>query len=135
MTITAQQILDIRDDFPDPDDGSPVFGDSDITRYWERTDDAQDDTQHHEAALALMYRNLLGNAAKLRDYSAGATGEKLSQVFDHVRKMYDLYLPSLKAAQGQQRQVAFTHIRAIPRQNREYPAGFVFESDEDDDSL
>jgi hypothetical protein len=135
MAITAQQIADIRADMADPSGASEVFSDAEITRYWERTDGAEDDVQHHEAVMALMYRALLSNATKFRDYSAGATGEKLDQVYKHLQQQYETFKPALLAAQGTRRQFARALARNIPRQGRKFPRGHVLSVEDDDAGL
>jgi hypothetical protein len=43
-----------------------------------------------KAVLEVLYE-LLADAARMYDYSEGATQAKLSQVFDHVQKLIDMY--------------------------------------------
>lgn len=120
---TAEQIMDILIDVGDPD--AVTFNDADVARYWERCSGAQSDVQRHEAVMALMFRTLLSNAAKFRDYTAGETEEKMSQIFEQLKDLYEMYKPSLNAAQSQRRSVARAQWRNVPRQGRNYPAGFV----------
>lgn len=127
MTITAQQITDLRADIGD--EGETAFSDAEISRIWDRVSGASSTNEQHEAALALMARQLMSNAAKLADYSAGETSEKRSQIFKHLKMLYDMYKDSLERATGTQvRQFARRSVRVKPRQDREYPAEF----DEDD---
>ena len=114
MAITPEQIMDILIDAGDPD--AVTFTEGDVTRYWDRCSGAQNDVQRHEAVLALMFRTLLSNAAKFRDYTAGETEEKMSQIFKQLKQLYEMYVPSLNAAQGQRRAVARAQWRNVPRQ-------------------
>lgn len=129
MAITAEQIVDIRYDMADV--SGTVWSDGEITRYWNRLPGAADDTQRHEAVMALMYRSLMSNSAKFRDYTAGETEEKMSQIHKQVKELYKLYLPALEAAQGQRRSFARASVRNIPRQGRNYPSGYVHDPERD----
>lgn len=142
MSITAQQIADLRADIGD-NGNPPVFGDPEVSRIWDRLASAADDAQRHEAALGLMARQLLNNAARLHDYAAGNNEEKLDQVFKHLQAVYEMYRPALQAALGQKKQVVMSKLRAVPRQDRalpsDYQAGrkqrsgaFTWTDDEDD---
>lgn len=121
MSITTQQIADLRSDIGD--NGSPpAFSDTEITRIWDRLVGAQSDTQHHEAALGLMARQLLSNGTRLHDYAAGESEEKLDQVFKHFQQLYEMYRPALEAALGQKKQIVTSKVRPVPRQGRMLPA-------------
>lgn len=120
MAITAQQLADIRADIGD--ESSAIWTDDEISRVWERVSGATSTNQRHEATLALLVRQLLGNAVMLRDYTAGATAEKQSQVFSQLQKLYALYKDSLDSALGtDRRQVARGWVKGAPRQGREFP--------------
>lgn len=116
---SIDQINDLRADIGDQD-GS-TFSDDEIVRIWERVSGASDENRQHEAALAMMARQLMANAAKLTNYRAGAVSESRDQIFKHLEKLYALYKPSLDAALGTGRQFAKSTIRSKPRQNRTEP--------------
>jgi hypothetical protein len=120
MTLTPQQLQDLQDDSGIGSDQA-VFTDSELDRIWERVSGASSDTERHEAALYLIYRQLLGSANKLHDYTAGATSEKLSQVRANLKQMHDLYKPSYEAATSQATQFARTVLRKRPNQRRTRP--------------
>lgn len=128
MAITAQELADIRADIGD--ESGTIWTDADISRIWERVSGAANTNQRHEAALALLVRQLLGNAVMLRDYTAGATSEKMQQVFSNLQKLYAMYAPSLESALGtDRRQVARMWVKGAPRQGREYPDDY-FDTDQ-----
>jgi hypothetical protein len=116
--MTAQQIVDLRDDIAD---AKEAFGDPTLQRYWERTSGAADEFTHLNAVKALCYENLLANASLLHDYTAGATGHKLSQVRAHLKDQYARYAPALEAAMGQKREFGFVGLRSFPNADRTEP--------------
>jgi len=123
-TPTAQQIGDLRADVGD-EGASPAFTDDEITRLWARVSGASREVVQFEATLALMYRQLLANAAKFADYTAGDTEEKRSQVFKHLQAMYKMYQDHLEDVLGTEtRQFAKSTVRGVPRQNRSEPGDF-----------
>lgn len=122
MAITAQQLADIRADIGD--EAEAVWTDDEISRIWERMSGAPNDVVRLEATLAQMIRQLLANASMLRDYTAGATGEKMSQVMSNLQKLYALYEPSLKVVLGTGLESARGFTRGVPRQGRRYPSNY-----------
>lgn len=120
MALTATQLLDLQDDTGIGSDES-VFTDAELERIWERVSGASNDTERHDAALYLIYRQLLGSANKLHDYTAGATSEKLSQVRANLREMVNEFKSSYEAATSQQTQFARTVLRKRPNQKRIRP--------------
>lgn len=137
MAITSQQISDLRADFGDDDESSSteVFSDAEISRIWDRVSGAANDTIRHEASLALMFRQVLNQANKLHDYSTGATDEKLSQVRKHLKDSYEMYKPSLDAAQSRQTQMAITTLRGRKHQDRTFPANHISKLNPDNSSI
>jgi molecular chaperone GrpE (heat shock protein) len=121
MTITQQQIEDLRADIGDPGGDDPTFTDVEIGRIWDRLSGASDATQRHDAALALMARQLLTQAARLHKYTAGNTSEDLQQVFDHLEKLYKLFSPALAKVQGTAKQMGILGLRDARRDGRTVP--------------
>lgn len=120
MVITEVQRTRLRADYGDPD--KKVFkDDTQIDDIWERLNAASDDNTHHRAALALMFEQTLNSAVMLHDYTAGQTGEKLSQVYNHLERRYLSYKPALDAVMGQQAEFATRSIRPRVRQGRPVP--------------
>lgn len=118
MALTAQQLDDLRSDLGVT---SAIFSDDEVNRAWDRVEGASNDTQRHEATLALMARQLWTSSAKLHDYTAGQSSEKLSQVVDHLKAVYAEFKPALDAALNQRQQVVIGAVRPIPNQRRIYP--------------
>lgn len=123
MAISEQQLIDLRADFGDEDESSnvEVFTNGEISRIWDRVANAENETIQHEAALALMYRQVLSHANKLHDYSTGSSSEKLSQVRKHLKDSYEMYKPSLDAALSRQTQMSMTTLRGRKHQSRNFP--------------
>lgn len=120
---SAEQISDLRADVGD--EAGTAFTDDEITRIWARVSGAESEVIQHEAALALMFRQLMSNAAKFADYTAGDTDEKRSQVFKHLKTMYSLYADRLEDVLGTEtRQFSKRAVRGKPRQNRNEPGDF-----------
>lgn len=120
MALTAQQLNDLRADLGVD---STIFSDSELERLWDRVSGASSDTQRHEATLALMARQLWTSSAKLHDYTAGESDEKLSQVVTNLQKIYAAFKPALDAALNQRQQFVIGAVRAVPNQNRVQPIG------------
>lgn len=120
MAITEQQRNRLRADYGDPD--KKIFkDDAQIDDIWERLDAASDETTHHRASLALMFEQTLNSAVMMHDYTAGQTGEKLSQVYSQLERRYLSYKPALDVVLGQKSEFATRSIRPRVRQGRPIP--------------
>jgi len=117
-TLTTQQKADLRNDLGD---SNSAFTDAELQRNWDRTNGAASDLQHHNATLALSYRQLLASATKLHDYTAGATQEKLSQVRKNLEDMYKLFEPDLEASLGTRAGILRSKVASYPHQTRTLP--------------
>lgn len=117
-TPSSDQIADLKADIGDVND---AFSDPEITRIWSRVSGASDANSQHEAALALMARQLMTNAAKLHDFSVAGDSNKASQIFKNMKALYETFKPSLESALGTNQSVARGGLRAVPRQGREKP--------------
>jgi hypothetical protein len=83
--LTADQITDFRKDIADVNE---AFSPDELNRLYARAQDNYGKTAGVEAynqAVALAYRQLLANANKLANYSAGSTSESLAQVRNHIK--------------------------------------------------
>lgn len=120
-TPTDDQIEDLYNDIGDVN--RSTFTPDEISRIWSRVSGATSTVQQHEAALAMMARQLMAQSAKLVNYRAGAISENRSDVMKHLKMLYDLYKPSLDAVQGTARQFSLTTVRGKPRQGRTFPDG------------
>lgn len=66
--------------------------------------------------------NLQAEAAIEVDYNANASGERLSQRFDHLQKIVDAYKKMLDTElKDRGSAVAWGVVRKIPTRNKEYP--------------
>lgn len=119
MPLTVQQLLDLRSDLGDL---SKPFGDPELSRFYDRVSGAADEASRLEAVKALAIEGLLNSATKLHDYTAGATGEKLSQVRAHLKDRFADYKPLLDAARGQKREFGFVGLRSYPHVTRTVPS-------------
>lgn len=119
---TAQQITDLRRDTGD--EHADTFSDDEIVRIWARVAGASDQIRQHEAAAALMIRQLMAGATKEVNQRAGAISENRSDYIKNLERLYMLYKPSLDAALGTGRQFAKRTIRGKPRQGRTEPGDF-----------
>ncbi len=91
--------------------GVLAFSDAELDLLYS---DAQ---QNFVLSIAYGYRVLMADTSRLNDYVAGQTQEKKSQVFTHLKEMYDLYLDWAFAAN----QVQFTKLKSVPPRTRAYP--------------
>lgn len=87
MALTVTQLTDMRRDLGIGDDGA-VFTDPELNRLYERAGGTADD---YPLAVAMALRQLMVDAAKLNDYTAGSSSEKKSQVFAQLKLMYKFW--------------------------------------------
>jgi hypothetical protein len=120
MSITAQQLADLQADSAIGTDES-IFTDAELSRIWDRVSGAGSDTIQHEAALALIFRQLLADANKFHDYKAGASEEKLSQIRANLKDQYEMYAPSLETALSRSTQMSTGVLTPKPHQERTDP--------------
>lgn len=102
MTLTQTQLDRLRRDIGD---NATAFTDDELQDNWDRLDSAPSDAVRFEAVKGLCYEQLLADATKLHDYTAGAVDEKLDQVYKHLKERLDYYTPALEAARGQVKQI------------------------------
>lgn len=99
-----------------------VFSADELTEIWDEMEGASSTFVRRRAALAVMFERTLNSATKLHDYTAGETGEKLSQVTANLERRYRDYQPFLLSVMQPAKQtVAFVSLRPRPRQGREKP--------------
>lgn len=122
MSITAQELSDLQKD-AGLDNSESVFTDAELSRIWDRTAGASSATMHHEAALALIFRQLFSDANKFHDYKAGASEEKLSQIRANLKDSYEMYKPSLDNALGRSPEFSISPLVPKPHQERTFPGG------------
>lgn len=134
MAIPATTLNDLQNDTGIGIDES-VFSDAELDRIWTRVAGAANDAQRYDAALGLIYRQLLANAVKLADYTQNASQEKRSQIPKNLKMMYDLYRPALDAALGRSKQMARATLKPRKHQERTRPRPDANSIEHMDDSL
>lgn len=103
-------------------ENSTVFSPDELTEIWDELNGVTNAFNRRRAALAVMFERTLNSAVKLHDYTAGETGEKLSQVVANLEKRYAEYKPYLVDALATKKlTVAFVGLRARPRDGRQGP--------------
>ena len=113
--LTATQITDIR---ADVGDSKEAFSDAELQRLWVRVENASSDEVRWDALKASIFEQLLNDATKMHDYSAGAVGHDLAVVYDHHEKRYNEYKYALNDARGLKRGVAHLKMRNFPHPTR-----------------
>jgi hypothetical protein len=127
--LTAEEIQDVRDDIGDTG-ATPAFTDAEIQRAYVRVEGAPDAATRDSATRGLLLRQLLASAAKMNDYTAGATSEKRSQVFAQLEKMFGLFSDALDSAlQTKPAGTLKAGLRPAARRGRTYP-GLLTEDEE-----
>lgn len=124
MSLTTLQIERLRRDLGDVAD---AFDNAELNDNWDRLTSAPDDAMRFEAVKGLCFEQLLNSSSKLHDYTAGAVGEKLEQVYQHLNERFNYYRPMLEAARGQKSEIVLGKIgkrinpnRYTPWENRLY---------------
>jgi hypothetical protein len=130
MALTAQQITDIRDDIGD-NGASETFTDAEIERAYERTAAVSVEKTRQNATRGILIRQLMANAVKLTKYTAGATSEDRTTIFNALKTMYGMYQPAVEQVEGVGvSPVVMFGARGEHRADRAYPSGFVHNAPE-----
>lgn len=109
--LTATQRGDMQADLGISDD-EEVFSNDELDRLYTRAD------ENYELAVYYGYRQLLADANKLFDYSAGMTKMSRSQVRDHLRDMLAFWKDESDATAGQ---VQFVGALEVPPRDKDEP--------------
>jgi hypothetical protein len=80
MALTADQLSDMQADLG-ISNSQAVFTDTELNRLYARAESS------YELAVTMAFRQLMADAAKFNDYTAGQSSERKSQVFDHIKAM------------------------------------------------
>lgn len=108
-TLTATQLSNMRRKLSDPD--GDVFTDDELNAIFTEAD------SDFDTALMIAFEELLYDAAKFADYTAGQTQEKKSQVFDHLSKVVErLEVKTQKANQAR-----IVGVRVVPPRDKDVP--------------
>ena len=110
-TLTADQLSDMQADLGIGTDES-VFTDDELNRLYTRASGG------YTAAVVLAIRQLLMNAAKLNDYTAGETSEKKSQVFNHLKDLLEYWEDQDRSSN----QAKIVGMSFVPPTDREKPS-------------
>ena len=108
--LTATELADLRADIGD-EGSTPAFSDAELQRLYDRVDNDYDST------VVLAIRQLMVNAAKFADYTAGESSVKKHQIFDNLKKTYELLTGEIASGD----QVLIAGSRAVPYKSREEP--------------
>lgn len=114
MALTTDQLKDLRADLGDSS-SPPAFSDTELQRLFARTG------EDYNATVVLAIDQLLINASKLHDYTAGQTSEKISQVFAQLTEVRKVWASRIEAMRNKP-QVRITRFRQEPPVARETPA-------------
>lgn len=127
MALTANEILRIRRDIGDART-SQVYTDAEIQDDYDRSESISSETTRQAATRGFLIRGMLSDSARFNDYTAGATSEKRSQAFDHLKFLYSLYAKAVETVESSAgRSVARATISNVPRAGRTYPSGWEFD--------
>lgn len=116
MALTIEQLSDLRADLGDTS-ATPAFADAELERLYVRSG------EDYASTVLFAIDQLLMNAAKLNDYTAGQTQERKSQVFANLQKMREIWAvrAPASASGGTSRQVRVFGLRTQPKPKREAP--------------
>lgn len=89
MALTADQLADMQGDLGITD-SEAVFTDTELQRLYTRAVDSGVDASY-ELAVALGFRQLMADAAKFNDYTAGESSETKAQVFEHLKDLHKMW--------------------------------------------
>lgn len=88
-----------------------AFSDSDLNLLMSQAGD------NFYLMISYAFQALLGDLARLHDYVAGQSQEKMSQVYDHIRKQAEHYQEWALS----QQQIQFVGLRSVPPRVRAVP--------------
>ena len=112
-SLTSTQRADMQADLG-IGTGEAVFTNDELDRLYTRAD------SDYNEAVYLAWRQLMADAAKFNDYTAGQTQEKKSQVYDHVKDMVAFWKSESTTATNQ---VRILGLNEIPPRWKDEPSG------------
>lgn len=112
MALDATQLADMQGDLGISADQT-VFTDAELDRLYDRA------SGDYNTAVYLGYRQLLADANKFFDYTAGQTSVKRSQVRDHLKEMAAFWKDEARTAGNQMKMLG---LRSIPPPCKDEPA-------------
>ena len=102
-TLTTNQLSDMQADLGIGDDGA-VFSDDELNRLYTRADG------DYNSAVYLAWRQLMADASKFFDYTAGETEVKKSQVRAHIGAMVQFWKSEARQVGNQVRMLGLNEI-------------------------
>lgn len=111
MALTAEMLTDFQADLGITN-SQAVFTDVQLNRLFTRAG------ENYPKAVYYAYRQLLSQANKYRDYTAGMTSEKLSQIRGQLK---DSMLMWKEEAFGSSNQFQSIGLRLVPERQKERP--------------
>lgn len=93
MALSSDQLSDIQADLGISDDEA-VFTDAELNRLYARAD------SDYDTAVVYALDQLLIDAAKFNDYTAGASSESKGQVFDHLMRFRNMKATAVGVGMG-----------------------------------
>ncbi len=103
MTLSANLLGDLQGDIGISNDQS-VFTDTELERLYTRAEYNQDLTVYY------AFRQLLANANKFYDYSAGMTSEKRSQIRSNLKDSVEMWEKESRINDNQVESLGLTEI-------------------------
>lgn len=111
MALTSDQLSDLQGDLGITADAT-VFTDAELNRLFDRAD------SDYNTAVYLGWRQLLSDATKFFNFTAGQTRAEKAVIFDHIEKMVTFWKDESRTAASQ---VAVTGITPIPPRWKDRP--------------
>jgi ElaB/YqjD/DUF883 family membrane-anchored ribosome-binding protein len=94
MALSQKQLDDMRADLGISETPA-VFGDEELNRLYERT------ASNYEAAIVLGLEQIIASAVKFYDYTANASKEEVSQIFEHLKEVLAMKKARLSSTKSQ----------------------------------
>lgn len=110
MSLSATELSRLRRKLGDS--GGTVFSDAELNDIY---DEAGDD---FDRTLQIAFEEIMYDAAKFNDYTAGQTSERKSQVFEHLNKI----VARLETQRTNKQQVRIVGARSIPPRVKDAPS-------------
>lgn len=117
----ALSTLDLQRLRRDLGDISVSFTDPELQDNYKRLSSAPSESVRFEAVKGMCFEQLLNSASKLHDFTAGAVGEKLSQVVANLEARYQDYKSALEEARGQKKQMVIAKMKPRRHPTRTEP--------------
>lgn len=115
MPLTSTQQTDMQADLGITADES-VFTDDELDRLYERAG------EDYNLAVYYGWRQLMADASKFFDYTAGMTTRKKSQVREHIGAMVEFWKEESRTAANQARILG---LNQIPPRHKDEPDSFM----------